>query len=50
MRAAGSYEKLGHRSDAAKVYAEVLRAYPERSAEVSLAQERCQKAYEIARR
>src|SRR5262244_1460207 len=40
MRAAGSYEKLGHRSDAAKVYAEVLRAYPERSAEVSLAQER----------
>ena len=40
MRAAGSDEKLGHRSDAAKVYAEVLRAYPERSAEVSLAQER----------
>jgi len=40
MRAAGSYEKLVHRSDAANVYAEVLRAYPERSAEVSLAQER----------
>jgi len=40
MRAAGSYEKLGQRSDAANVYAEVLRAYPERSAEGSLAQER----------
>src|SRR5215475_328306 len=36
----GAYEKLGHRSDAGNVYAEVLRAYPERSAEVSLAQER----------
>jgi hypothetical protein len=40
VRAAGGYEKLGHRTDAANVYAEVLRAYPEQRAEVSLAQER----------
>jgi hypothetical protein len=40
MRAAGSYEKLGHLANAAGVYAEVLRAYPEQRAEVSLAQER----------
>jgi tetratricopeptide (TPR) repeat protein len=40
MRAAGSYEKLGHQSDAMNVYAEVLRAYPEQRVEVSLAQER----------
>src|SRR5215510_15893522 len=40
MRAAGCYEKLGHQNDAANVYAEVLRAYPEQRAEVSLAQER----------
>jgi hypothetical protein len=40
MRAAGAYEKLGLLSDAATVYAEVLRAYPEQRAEVSLAQER----------
>jgi Protein of unknown function (DUF1592)/Protein of unknown function (DUF1588)/Protein of unknown function (DUF1585) len=40
VRAAGAYEKLGHQSDAANVYAEVLRAYPEQRAEVSLAQER----------
>ncbi len=40
MRAAGSYEKLGHLTNAAGVYAELLRAYPEQRAEVSLAQER----------
>jgi hypothetical protein len=40
MRAAASYEKLGQQSDAANVYAEVLRAYPEQSGEVGLAQER----------
>jgi hypothetical protein len=40
MRAAGCDEKLGHRADAVNVYAEVLRAYPEQRAEVSLAQER----------
>jgi hypothetical protein len=40
MRAAGAYEKLGRQNDAANVYAEVLRAYPEQRAEVTLAQER----------
>jgi uncharacterized protein DUF1592/uncharacterized protein DUF1588/uncharacterized protein DUF1585 len=40
VRAAGAHEKLGRKSEAANVYAEVLRAYPEQRAEVSLAQER----------
>jgi hypothetical protein len=43
MRAAGAYEKLGRKNDAANVYAEVVRAYPEQRAEVSLAQERLRK-------
>src|SRR5215831_1215914 len=43
MRAAGAYEKLGRKNDAAKVYADVLGAYPEQRAEVSLAQERLRK-------
>jgi Protein of unknown function (DUF1592)/Protein of unknown function (DUF1588)/Protein of unknown function (DUF1585) len=40
VRAAGAYAKLGHTADAANVYAEVMRTYPEQRAEVSLAQER----------
>jgi hypothetical protein len=40
VRAAGCYEKLGERKDAAKLYADVMRAYPEQRAEVSVAQER----------
>src|SRR5262249_3211240 len=40
VRAAGAYEKLGHRTDAANIYAEVMRAYPEQRAEVRVAQER----------
>jgi hypothetical protein len=43
MRAAGAYEKLGRKNDAASVYADVLRAYPEQRAEVSRAQERLRK-------
>src|ERR1700683_1702422 len=38
VRAAGAYEKLGRTADAATVYAEVMRTYPEQRAEVSLAQ------------
>src|SRR5215831_16507784 len=40
VRAAGAHEKLGHQREAANVYTEVLREYPEQRAEVSLAQER----------
>ena len=40
VRAAGSYEKLGRQTDAANVYDEVMRGYPEQRAEVSLARER----------
>jgi Protein of unknown function (DUF1592)/Protein of unknown function (DUF1588)/Protein of unknown function (DUF1585) len=40
VRAAGAYEKLGRTADAANVYAEVMRTYPEQRAEVSLAQKR----------
>jgi len=40
MRAAASHEKLGHSTDAANLYAEVMRAYPEQRADVRLAQER----------
>src|SRR5215472_5051231 len=40
VRAAGCYEKLGERKDAAKVYADLMRTYPEQRAEVSVAQER----------
>ena len=39
VRAAGCYEKLGRPTDAAKVYAEVLRAYPEQRVAVSVAEE-----------
>jgi hypothetical protein len=40
MRAAGAYEKLGRQGDAATMYAEVVRMYPEQRVEVGLAQER----------
>ena len=40
MRAAGAHEKLGQRAEAMGVYAEVVRAFPERRAEVTAAQER----------
>lgn len=40
MRAAGAYEKLGRQADAAAVYAEVVRTYPEQRVDAGLAQER----------
>jgi hypothetical protein len=40
VRAAGSYEKLGRPADAARVYDEVMRGYPEQRDEVTLARER----------
>jgi hypothetical protein len=40
VHAAGCYEKLGRSADAEKVYAEVLRVYPEQRASVRLAEER----------
>jgi hypothetical protein len=40
VRAAASQEKLGRQADAARIYAEVMRLYPEQRAEVTLAQER----------
>jgi mono/diheme cytochrome c family protein len=40
IRIAESREKLGQRTEAANVYAEVVRAYPEQRAEVGTAQER----------
>src|SRR5262249_42172953 len=40
FRAAACHEKLGHPTDAANLYGEVLRAYPEQRNEVGLAQER----------
>ena len=40
VRAAGLYEKLGRRPEAANLYFEVMRAYPEQRDEVRLAQER----------
>jgi hypothetical protein len=40
IRAAGAHEKLGHQLEAAAMYADVLRVYPEQRAEVSVAQER----------
>jgi hypothetical protein len=40
IRAAGSREKLGQRSEAAHQYAEVIRAYPEQRAEAAAAQAR----------
>jgi hypothetical protein len=40
VRAAGCDEKLGRQADAASLYAEVMRVYPEQRTQVSLAQER----------
>jgi hypothetical protein len=40
IRLAGCEEKLGHRTEAADAYAEVVRAYPEQRAEASIAQDR----------
>src|SRR5688572_28115637 len=40
IRSAGSREKLGQLAEAADVYAEVLRTYPEQRAEATLAQDR----------
>jgi len=40
IRLAGSEEKLGHQTEAADAYAEVVRAYPEQRDEVSIAQDR----------
>ena len=40
VRAAGAYEKLGRSADAANVYAEVIRLYPEQRAEAGLARDR----------
>src|SRR5499427_10526134 len=40
VRAAGAYEKLGHWKDAETMYADVMRAYPEQRAEVSVAEKR----------
>jgi len=40
IRAAGSREKLGQRMQAADTYAEVMRAFPEQRAEVTIAQTR----------
>ncbi|HUK35168.1 MAG TPA: DUF1592 domain-containing protein [Vicinamibacterales bacterium] len=40
IRAAGAHEKLGHQAEAAAMYADVLRAYPEQRAEISVAQDR----------
>ena len=39
IRMAGSQEKLGANADAARAYAEVVRAYPEQRPEVAIAQE-----------
>ena len=40
VRAAGCDEKLGRYAEAARLYADVMRGYPEQRAQVSLAQER----------
>jgi hypothetical protein len=40
VRAAGCYEKLGRPTDAANLYAEVMRTYPEQRGEIRLIQER----------
>src|SRR5262245_27918605 len=40
IRLAGSEEKLGHPTEAANAYAEVVRTYPEQRDEVSIAQDR----------
>lgn len=40
MRAAGCWEKLGRLTDAARVYADVIRTYPDQRVEAARAQER----------